>query len=269
LCLLFLLLGAGVHSQEASADVAPSDETQRGAESPVPAPAPGPLSPFSIHKSNYLIYGSSEDQVKAQFGFKYEIFRRSHIFLAYRQIMFWDLYDESSPITEIDLLPELFWSYGTDVDFIRVGAYEHKSNGKDGPTSRAWDRSYVQFRVSNGDFFNMGLDIKAFYTWRVGIENEDIEEYLGYYEAEVFFRFLKSGPGRLTDKEELYIRFGSGSANYGFDFSKGWVEAGLKFRMVLRSIAPHLYIQTFYGYGETMVGYDQKGWSLRGGFVLD
>ena len=269
LCVSFLLLAAGVQSQEAPADSVPSGESEMDPAGSAAVPVFDPRSPFSIYKSNYLIYGSSDDQVKAQFGFKYEMFRNSGIFLAYRQIMFWNYYDKSSPITEIDLMPELFWNYGTDVDFLRVGVYEHKSNGQDGLTSRAWDRSYVQYRYSTGDFFNMGVDIKAFYIWQTGVENPDIDDYLGYYEAEIFFRFLKSGPGRLTDKEELYIRGGTGRANFGFDFSKGWVEAGLKFRMVLTSIMPHFYIQFFYGYGETMIGYNEKDWSIRGGLVLD
>ena len=251
LLILFIFLAANIHSQENPEENAPIA-----------------YSPFFIHKGNYIIFGDYEDQVKAQFGFKYEIFKNQGFFLAYNQIMFWDYYDESSPVTEVTFSPELFWSYGDNINFLRLGFYEHKSNGKDLLTSRAWDRSYLQFRVSTGDFFNMGLDLKGFYMWNRAPENRDIDEYTGFYEAEIFFRFLKSGPNRLTDKEELYFRGGTGKGRYGFDYEKGWLEAGFKFRIVLQSIQPDFYIQMFYGYGEKLVAYNEKDFSLRIGFIL-
>ena len=227
-----------------------------------------PYSPFSLHKMNYIVFGNPDDQVKAQFGFKYEVFKESELFLAYSQSIFWDLYSTSSPILEVNLSPELFWNYGDNAHYVRLGFYEHKSNGRDGPTSRAWDRSYVQFQTSFGDSVNVGANVKGFYMWKIADENHDIEDYTGYYEAEIFLRFLKPGPLRLTDKEEIYIRGGTGKGNYGFDYTKGWLEAGVKFRMVFKTIQPDLFIQLFYGYGESLVAYNKEDFTVRAGFIL-
>ncbi len=227
-----------------------------------------PYSPFALYKLNYIIFGSSDAQVKAQFGMKYEIFKESELFFAYSQSIFWNLYNSSSPISEVALSPELFWYYGTNVHYVQLGFFEHKSNGRDGLSSRSWNRSYVQFQTSVGNPVNVGVNVKSFYMWNIASENEDIGDYTGNYEAELFFRFLKPGPDRLTDKEELYIRGGTGRGSYGFDFNKGWLEAGVKFRMVFRSIQPDFYIQLFYGYGETLDRYNEKDFTVRAGFIL-
>jgi outer membrane phospholipase A len=58
-------------------------------------------------------------------------------------------------------------------------------------------------------------------------------------------------------------------SSYGFDASKGWLEAGLKFRMLLRSIQPHIYILLFHGYGESMINYNKKTTAIRAGILLD
>jgi phospholipase A1 len=255
--LLVLLIAGTMYAQENV-----PDESVKEQELMVP------YAPISLHKLNYIIFGNTDDQVKAQFAFKYEIFRESGFFLAYSQSIFWNLYSTSSPISEINLSPELFWNYGDDVQYVRLGLYEHKSNGRDGIDSRAWDRSYIQVQTSVGNPVNVGVNVKGFYMWGIAPENEDIADYTGNYEAELFFRFLESGPLHLTDKEELYIRGGTGRGNYGFDFTKGWIEAGFRFRMAFRSIQPDFYIQLFSGYGETLVGYDKENLAVRVGIIL-
>jgi phospholipase A1 len=227
-----------------------------------------PYSPFLLHKLNYIIFGNSDDQVKAQLGFKYEVIKESELFLAYSQYVFWDLYNLSSPITEVNLNPEVFWNYGNNIDYFRLGFYEHKSNGRDGLSSRSWNRSYIQYQTSFGNSVNVGVNIKSFYMWGIADENEDIVDYTGYYEAEVFFRFLKTGSNSLTDKEELYIRGGTGKGSFGFDYKKGWLEAGVRFRMLFKAIQPDFYIQLFSGYGEKLVDYNKKDFSVRAGFII-
>lgn len=229
---------------------------------------PVTLSPFSLYKPNFVIFGNSDDQVKVQFSIQYELLKKSGVFMAWSQTMFWKLYKKSSPFAEINFNPELFWKYGNNYNFFQIGIYEHKSNGKEGPTSRGWDRSYGEFQGSIGKNFNGGFDFKAFYTWHKADENKDINDYIGFYETKLFVRFLKSSHFSITDKEELYFRGGTGIGHGGFDFKKGWVEAGLKFRLMFRDIQPHFFIQGFYGYGESLVDYNVKDMALRAGFVF-
>ncbi|HSV98116.1 MAG TPA: phospholipase A [Spirochaetota bacterium] len=261
LSVLIMFATTKIYSQEETGDTPPADSEQK-------EDVKVPYSPLSVYKWNYLIFGNSDDQVKAQLSLKYEFIRESGIFLGYSQSMFWMLYEKSSPFSEINFNPEVFWNYGDKIDFLQLGFYEHKSNGKDGLSSRAWDRSYAQFQTSTGRSFNAGIDIKVFYYLRKAEENRDIDDYTGYYEAKIFFRFMKPGPDSITFNEELYFRGGTGKGNYGFDCKKGWIEAGVKLRVPIQSIQPHFFIQGFYGYGESMVVYNKKDFAVRAGFVI-
>ena len=64
-----------------------------------------PDSPFLLHKLNYFIFGNPDDQVKAQIEFKYEIIRESELFIAYSQYIFWNLYNSSTHISELNFNP--------------------------------------------------------------------------------------------------------------------------------------------------------------------
>lgn len=225
-------------------------------------------SSVSFYKPNYVIIGNKDDQAKVQLSFKYEIFNDTGIYFGYSQTMFWMVYDRSSPFTEINFNPELFWHYGNEKNYFQLGLYEHKSNGKDRPESRSLDRSYLQLQLSTGKSLIAGINIKTFYNWNKSEENEDINDYTGYYEAKIFFRVIKSPFPRIIDKEELYIRGGTGGDNGGFDTNKGWVEAGLQFRGLFKSVQPQFFIQGFYGYGESLIGYNEKDKAIRFGILF-
>lgn len=260
LSVLILFFTVNIYSQPETEDSPLADEQEEELELP--------YSPVSVYKWNYVIFGNLDDQVKAQMSLKYEFIKDTGIFLGYSQIMFWDLYEKSSPFNDINFNPDVFWNYGSKLNFFQLGLWEHKSNGKPGLSSRAWDRSYAQFLVSVGNHFNAGLDIKAFYYLRIAEENEDIEDYTGYYEAKIFFRFIESSAGNFTENEEIYFRGGTGKGNYGFDVNKGWIEAGLKFRLLFWSLQPHFFIQGFYGYGESLAEYNKKDLAVRAGFLI-
>jgi phospholipase A1 len=250
-----------------TADIYPQERQWRGVttETITENFSEAPRSSFSLYKSNFVIFGDRENQAKAQFSVQYKLFKESEIFIAYSQIMFWRVYDKSSPFTEINFNPELFWNYGNELNFIQLGFYEHKSNGRDGSLSRNWDRSYAEFQVSTGEILNAGIDVKGFYIWNEGDENKDIADYMGYYEAKIFLKLLKPGITKITEKQELYIRGGTGRSNYGLDFNKCWIEAGLQFRMKYLSLQPYLFIQGFYGYGESLIDYNLKDRAVRAG----
>ena len=259
---LIMFFTINIYSQEQAEEMVPTaNEANKESKDP--------YSHFSPYKANYLIFGNMDDQVKAQLSFRYETIRKTGIFLGYTQTMFWKLYDKSCPFAEINYNPEIFWNFGDNLNYIQLGVYEHKSNGKGGLESRGWNRSYVQFQVSTGDSFNMGVNVKGFYIWDKADENKDIDGYSGYYEAKIFFRSLKFSIGDLIDKEELYVRGGTGSAHFGFDYKKGWIEVGLKFRVLFKLLKPSLFVQGFYGYGESLIDYNKKDFSLRAGFMLE
>ncbi|MCP4132210.1 MAG: phospholipase A [bacterium] len=229
-------------------------------------------SAFSLYKSNYMVFGNYSDQVKGQISFKYELVQDWGIHIGYSQYMFWDLYKSSSPFREVNYNPELFWRWDAEfgaLDYLQAGFYEHESNGKDGASSRSWDRSYLQFQLSVGERVNLGLDLKGFYSYRIASDNSDIVDYVGYYEAKIFLKLSGEGGDSMLDKEEIYLLWGTGKNNYGFDFAKGWYEAGVKVRLLFAAIQPYLYLQGFYGYGESLIDYNKKDWAIRFGFVFE
>ena len=261
LSIILLLNASSIYSQEIIDNVV-------AAENKAMMDTEIPYSAVSFYKPSYFIFGNMDDQAKVQLSFKYEILKESGLFYGYTQTMFWMIYENSGPFNEINFNPEFFWNYGNQINYIQLGFYEHKSNGKDGPASRGFDSSYLQAQFSHGDNLNAGINFKGFYIWSKADENKDITDYLGYYEAKIFIRFIKSSMLSKTDREEIYIRGGTGGGNYGFDYKKGWVEAGLKFRVLFRSVQPQLFIQGFYGYGESLIEYNYKDHAVRAGIIF-
>lgn len=218
---------------------------------------------MSPHKDNYFVAGG--DDAKFQVSAKYNILYPVSIgwYIAYTELAFWDIYEPSAPFREFNHNPETFWQY-TDlavVDFIRVGFYEHKSNGQAGIYSRGFDRGYGEIQLSGGDEYNIGLRGKAWHYYKTSAKNKDIDEYLGNFEAEVFIRLMSTTTDGL-EKARIYVK-GGGRYDY-----KGWVEAGLVTRIITSYIQPKLFIQGYYGYAQDLVDYNKKEYQVRGGLVL-
>ncbi len=146
-------------------------------------------------------------------------------------------------------------------DFVRVGLYEHKSNGRDGDESRGQDKYYLESQVSYGDVFNIGARLKVFGYYHLARENKDLPKYQGYYEAELFAQ-IRSKTVEFLDKERIYIKGGS-------SLSKGWIEYGARVRLVSSRVQPYLYVQGFYGYDENMIDYDKKVNAIRIGLEFE
>jgi len=222
--------------------------------------------PFQLYKPNYIIAGNQDDQVKGQVSFKYALIYPENIglYFGYSQLMFWDAYKTSSPFRDINFNPECFWfhqfNYGM-LDNIQVGLIEHKSNGRDGEESKGWNRSYLRSQISYGTRINIGFIGEVFYLYGLSSNNEDIGEYIGFYEAELFIKFKKRRTN-WTSRESIYIRGGS-------SLSKGWVEGGIKFRLVSYKIQPNLYLQVFHGYAESLLEYDEKETAIRLGVTME
>lgn len=237
--------------------------------------------PLTSYRPIYLLFGNKDDQVKGQLSFKYDpffsIINNFGLYLAYTQLMNWRFYDKSSPFRDVNFNPEVFWRVESQknvfgnvdlgpLDYVQLGLFEHKSNGKDGDKSRSWNRSSLQFQISVGKTFNFGINIKYFVMIIPTIEktNRDIQQYIGSWEAIVFFKHLKT-----FDKlgfGEVYVRFGAGGGPNGFNFYKGWQEYGIIFPSLLLQIRP--YVQVFHGYGEFLLDYNVKRTNTWGGTFL-
>ena len=118
----------------------------------------------------------------------------------------------------------------------------HQSNGRAKPLSRSWDRLYAEFLFERN---NWVLSFKPWYRFPEDSskdDNPDIEKYLGNFE----FGVLRQGSNSSTS---IMLRNNLRKDN------KGAVE--LSWSSPIRdSNDMHLFLQYFYGYGESLIDYD-------------
>ena len=245
-------------------------------------------SPLTVYKENYFIAGDNDNQVKFQFSLKFNLLYPSStgIYFAYTQRSLWYLYDKSSPFVETNYMPEVFYRLESKnnlfgdtnlgiIDYIQISPISHMSNGRDGLESRSINTYYGQIQLSAGDVYNFGVNVKVFNYWNIASDNKDIDEYIGYYETDLFFK-LKSKNVEFLDKEELHFKFGGFSKKDYDDWrdsdknkkALGWYSVEAQFRILTTVIQPYFFIQWYHGYAQWMVNYTEKEKSLRAGFLL-
>jgi phospholipase A1 len=243
--------------------------------------------PFSIttHRTNYLFpvsYNTNQDannfrevtdasgpnnnEVKFQFSAKFnlaeDIFGNvGDVYFAYTQRSWWQAYntDASSPFRETNYEPEVFidfdsaWSALGWVNTRNRIAFNHQSNGRSDPLSRSWNRVYLESTLQRGDW---ALTLAP--HWRVpesdgDDNNPDIERFVGYGDI----RLAK----RLQNNHEFagQLRGNPSTGNYGTQVDYSWPA--------FNSVRAH--VQYYYGYGESMIDYDNRVHRLSLGFSLN
>jgi phospholipase A1 len=243
--------------------------------------------PFSIttHRINYLFpvsYNTNQDannfrevtdasgpnnnEVKFQFSAKFnlaeDIFGNvGDVYFAYTQRSWWQAYntDASSPFRETNYEPEVFidfdsaWSALGWVNTRNRIAFNHQSNGRSDPLSRSWNRVYLESTLQRGDW---ALTLAP--HWRVpesdgDDDNPDIERFVGYGDI----RLAK----RLQNNHEFagQLRGNPSTGNYGTQVDYSWPA--------FNGVRAH--VQYYYGYGESMIDYDNRVHRLSLGFSLN
>lgn len=243
--------------------------------------------PFSItaHRTNYIFpisYNASQNQdnfrsvtedstpdsaeVKFQFSAKFNLTEDvfgdvGDVYFAYTQRSWWQAYntDASSPFRETNYEPEIFidfdnaWSALGWVNTRNRIAFNHLSNGRSQPLSRSWNRIYLESIFQRGDW---ALTLAP--HWRIpesasDDDNPDIDRYMGYGDI----RIAK----RLNDNHEFaaQLRGNPDAGNYGTQLDYSWPA--------FNSLRAH--VQYYYGYGESMIDYDNRVHRLSIGFSLN
>ena len=221
---------------------------------------------FSLHnKLNYIIVG--DDDAKLQFSFKYRPLRDIPLFIAYSNLIIWDVYADSQPYQDINFNPELFYRFGGQEEgvFSLDLGYWHDSNGKDAADSRSWDRVFLR---ANSFFSLWGIDLywmtSLYNSLSKGANNTDISEYLGFWETSFYATRLL---GR--DRENLDLELILRSGEHGRVLQRGSVTLGAKYRLqTAPRFNPYLYLQYFNGYAESMFFYNQRSEEMRFGIAL-
>ncbi|QJQ94942.1 MULTISPECIES: phospholipase A [Halomonadaceae] len=201
-------------------------------------------------------------QVSAKFNLVEDIFgNNGDLYFAYTQRSWWQAYntDASSPFRETNYEPEVFLDFDSNWSLLgwtninnRI-YFNHQSNGRSDPLSRSWNRLILESAFIRGDWA-----VSVAPHWRIpesdgDDDNPDIERYMGYGDITVAHRIGND------HEASLMVRGNPSAGNMGTQINYTWPLFGNVRGMV----------QYHYGYGESMIDYDQHQHRFSVGFSLN
>lgn len=252
--------------------------------------------PVSANKVNYFAINhwpaENRAQVKFQISMKFRLLEPNlyvlkynlfPAYIGYSQKSLWNEGIKSMPFEESNYNPEFFLDY--PVSFLNIGRlklrnilvcpFEHESNGLDGTRSRSWNRQYVMVRFGvesreKLEIANSFLADKAslyFKLWQAsGFSGQnDYLKNLGRRSR--FLDYMGHGEVGVSLRNFLW---GGSLKNHQLDVKTPVFRDGnkdsyqIEFRQQLPNMNFALYMQYWYGYGETLLRFDQFG---RRGFA--
>ena len=226
-------------------------------------------SPLSMNRDNYFVAGNDEDQTKFQISIKGDLLFGTGVYFGYTQTTWWQVYDGADTMSG-NYQPEVFYRIDSKtnlfnidlkaIDFIQVSPFNHCSTGVEGADHRSINIYYGQMQVSSGGRVSIGDNIKVFGYYTQDEQNEDIEDYKGYYENDVFLK-LNSATVEGMSLAELHFK-------HGGTLSKGWLCVEARVTLFTNDVQPKLFVQYFYGYGENIVYYNVKDKSIYAGLIF-
>ena len=268
LTLLLLLLMAPMSTHAQIVNVAP-EEDPVNSDSIRAALDSGPY--FGLYKDNYFIFGCPVGQkvthhnsnIKFQISIAQRLTRSTlpfgtYLFLFYTQKCFWNILEDSMPMTDLNFNPGVGLTKPLFVRNRFVGKInliaEHESNGKDGTASRSWNRITLGGSIMIDP--RITVHGKAWIPIIDGMENKDILNYCGIYQMGTSFTTLNE-------------RFG---AAVTLVKRKGWklnynTIIELNYRIFKRD-NQYLFLQYYNGYGEGLLAFKEFHSTVRIGLGI-
>lgn len=226
---------------------------------------------FGLYKDNYFVVGTKVPAVPNSYNsdVKFQISLgirltdailpwNSYIFLMYTQKTFWNVFQESLPMGDINFNPGIGWSR----PFFSQGRYagkitvmlEHESNGRDGDLSRSWNR--ISF--SGSALIDQWIMVHAKF-WIPIIDsgnNRDIAKYCGIYQSGV----VLTTPNKKFSFGLTWVKRAGFNLNFNTIAEFSW--------RVHRKSNLNLFAQYYNGYGEDLIHYKEFRSMLRVGLVF-
>lgn len=226
---------------------------------------------FTLFKDNYFLVGTSINQVPSRTNsdvkFQISISQRltkstlpfnTYLFLMYTQKCFWNVFEESLPMHDINFNPGIGLTRLIIVKDRLVGKatllLEHESNGRAGENSRSWNKISLGANIFidpnfmvHGKFWIPIID---------GGNNKDILNYCGIYQTGIT---ITSQSKRFSFSAILVKRQG-----WNFNFNT-ILEANYR---IFKKDNQSFFIQYYNGYGEGLLDYKQFHSRLRIGIVI-
>ena len=226
---------------------------------------------FGLYKDNYFLVGTSPDHIPTRYNsdVKFQISLgirltdavlpwNTFIFLMYTQKAFWNVFQNSMPMADINFNPGI----GIAKPFFNKNQYvgkltlliEHESNGRNGPESRSWNR----ISLSASSIIDSWLMVHAKFWIPIvdGENNRDILKYSGIYQAGVVIT--------TPDKKFAFGITWVKRLGWNLNFNTIWE---FTWRVHKKSNL-NLFAQYYNGYGENLLEYNQFHSRLRAGLVF-
>ena len=226
---------------------------------------------FGLYKDNYFTVGttpfrkptSTNSDVKFQISLSIRLTNavlpwNSFLFLFYTQKTFWNVFQNSMPIHDLNFNPGIGWSK----PFFNKGRYagkltmlvEHESNGRDGLDSRSWNR--VSFYGSTIIDDWLMVHAKFWIPIIDGENNRDILKYCGIYQSGV----VVTTPNKKFSFGLTMVKRSGWNLNFNTILEASW--------KVHEKSNLNLFAQYYNGYGESLLDYNQFHSRLRVGIVF-
>ena len=233
---------------------------------------------ISGYEPMYFMAGAKSPNAKFQISFAYQLLNNEGALaerapmlkgfhLAYTQVSLWDWNAASSAFYDTSYKPEIFYAWNNvtharPADWIQLdlqGGLRHASNGKDGLSSRSLNIAYLRpaLTVGRDDGLQLALQPRVWTYLGDLSDNPDIADYRGYADLRMV----------LGWKRGLQL---SALGQLGRNGNHGSVQLDLTYPTMrfFGSFSLYLDVQYFTGYGESLLGYNQKSDQLRVGLAL-
>lgn len=226
---------------------------------------------FGLYKDNYFTFGvplnhapnKQNSNVKFQISISQRLTKStlpfdSYLFLFYTQKVFWNVLEESLPMTDLNFNPGIGLVKPLFVKNRFIGKVmllaEHESNGRDGLQSRSWNKISLGANIMidpsfivHGKFWVPIVD---------GGENRDILDYAGIYQVgtQLF------SPNQRFGVAVTLVKRRGWNLNYNTILE-------LNYRL-FKNENQYLFAQYYNGYGEGLLEYKSFHSMLRVGIVI-
>lgn len=226
---------------------------------------------FGLYKDNYFTFGvpigqpitKHSSNVKFQISISQRLTKstlpwNTYLFLFYTQKVFWNVLENSMPMTDLNFNPGIGLVKPLFVKNRFIGKLmllvEHESNGRDGVKSRSWNKISLGANIMIDP--NFVVHGKVWIPIVDGMYNKDILDYSGIYQVGTSF----FTPDRRFGASVTLVKRRGWSLNYNTIIE-------LNYRLFRRD-NQYLFMQYYNGYGEGMLDYKQFHSMLRVGIVI-
>lgn len=233
---------------------------------------------ISAYEPMYFIALAKSPNAKFQISFAYQLLNHDGplatrvpllqgFHLGYTQLSLWDWNSSSGAFYDTSYKPEIFYAWKNILraqptnwfELDLQGGLKHESNGKGGLDSRSLNIGYFRPTLTLGRDEGLQLTLQPRVWTYLGdvSENPDIADYRGYADLRAVLGWKRglqvSALGRMGQEG---------------DHRSVQLDVTYPTMRIFGSFSLYLNVQYYYGYGESLLGYNQKTEQLRVGLAL-